>query len=169
MLGPGGMIFASVGSMLPFDRFVRGVDEWAAANPGTPVFAQIGDGEYQPKHCEWARIVPHADYRQRLIDCRLFVAHVGMGSILQALEIGKQMLLLPRHASLHEHTTEHQLHTADRFRNTAGLKIVDDLPSMHRAMTQMLEVPLTGSTSIEKFAPAGLTNKIGAYLTGAKR
>ena len=46
------MIFASVGSMLPFDRFVHGVDEWAAANPGTPVFAQIGNGAavLPPRH-----------------------------------------------------------------------------------------------------------------------
>ena len=163
------MIFASVGSMLPFDRFVRGVDEWAAANPETPVFVQIGAGEYEPVHCPWTRIVPHSEYRRRLEDCRLFVAHVGMGSILQALETGKQMLLLPRHAAWREHTTDHQLHTADRFRDTAGLKIVDDVPAMHLAMTEMLETPLHGSASIERFAPAGLTERVSAYLTGAKR
>ena len=58
------------------------LDEWAAANPSEPVYIQIGEGEYEPKHAPWTRIMPHAEYRQRLIDCSLFVAHggaVGLG------------------------------------------------------------------------------------------
>src|SRR5687768_13648940 len=98
------MIFASVGSMLPFDRFVQAVDEWAAANPQTPVYLQIGNGTYEPRHAEWVRIMPHAEYSRRLRECTLFVAHVGMGSILQSLEARKQMLLLPRLQRLGEHT-----------------------------------------------------------------
>ncbi|MFD2579020.1 hypothetical protein ACFSTD_11260 [Novosphingobium colocasiae] len=38
MLGRGAVIFASVGSMLPFERMVRWVDQWAGANPEAPVF-----------------------------------------------------------------------------------------------------------------------------------
>ena len=47
-------------------------------------------------------MVPPGDYQRRLGACTLFVAHVGMGSILQALEIGKQMVLLPRQAAQRE-------------------------------------------------------------------
>lgn len=158
------MIFASVGSMLPFDRFVRGVDEWAGANPGTPVFLQIGEGAYEPRHAQWARIVPHVDYSRRLRECTLFVAHVGMGSILQALEIGKQMLLMPRQASLREHTTEHQLHTAGKFRDTPGLLIVDDVPALQREMARLIVSPMTGAAGIEPFAPAAFTDRVQAYL-----
>lgn len=158
------MIFASVGSMLPFDRFVQGIDEWALANPETPVFLQIGEGAYEPRHCPWARIVPHADYAQRLKDCTLFVAHVGMGSILQALEIGKQMLLMPRQASLREHTTEHQLHTADKFRDTPGLLIVDDVPALQREMSRLVCEPMAGSAGIARFAAREFTGKVHAFL-----
>jgi hypothetical protein len=34
------MIFATVGTQLPFDRLLLGLDSWAAANPGIPVLAQ---------------------------------------------------------------------------------------------------------------------------------
>ena len=165
MLGPSGMIFASVGSMLPFDRFVEGVDAWAGANPGTPVFLQIGDGSYEPIHCPSARIVPHREYQRRLAECTLFVAHVGMGSILQALEIGKQMLLLPRHQSLREHTTDHQLHTADKFRDTPGLLIVDDVPAMQAEMTRLVHQPMQGSAGIPRFASSAMTDKVRDFLT----
>ena len=162
------MIFASVGSMLPFDRFVTAVDRWAGANPGCEVFLQIGDGQYEPVNCPWARIVTHSEYQRRLAECTLFVAHVGMGSILQALEIGKQMLLMPRHAALREHTTDHQLHTATKFRDTPGLLIVDDVDTLGREMTRLVETPMQGSAGISPFAPPAMIDRIRSFLETGK-
>ena len=158
------MIFASVGSMLPFDRLVAAVDDWAAANPTQDVFIQIGDGAYQPRHAPWVRMMPHGEYAERLRNSDLFVAHVGMGSILQALEARKQMLLMPRLASQKEHTTDHQLHTADRFRQTPGLMVVDDVPALQRAMTRLLLEPLQASAGIPRFAQPLLIEKVAEFL-----
>ena len=158
------MIFASVGSMLPFDRFVRAVDEWARDNPQEPVFIQIGEGEYEPQHAPWARLVAFSEYRQRLETCSLFVAHVGMGSILQGLELRKQMLLLPRHASLREHTTDHQLHTAARFGHVKGLRIVEDEDALQASMTELLAHPLPEAEGLAPFAPPAFTDNIAQYL-----
>jgi len=152
--------------MLPFDRLVRGVDDWAAANPDQAVFIQIGGGEYTPRHAEWARIVSHQEYERRLVECGLFVAHVGMGSILQALEARKQMLLMPRHATLREHTTDHQLHTADRFRDTPGLLIVDEVPALQREISRLVAEPMSGSAGIPRYAPASMTSRVAAFLQG---
>lgn len=168
MLGERPVIFASVGSMLPFDRFVRAIDEWAAANPATDVFIQIGNGEYEPQHAPFARIVTHQEYARRLRGCELFVAHVGMGSILQALEWRKQMLLLPRHASLGEHTTEHQLHTAARFKDTKGLKIVDDADALKAGISDLLANPMTPSDGISPYAPPAMLAKIEQFLKTGK-
>lgn len=164
MLGARAVIFASVGSMLPFDRFVKGVDDWALANPAVPVFLQIGDGAYEPRHCEWSRIVPQRIYQRHLKDCALFVAHVGMGSIMQALEARKQMLLMPRQASLREHTTEHQVHTAAKFGATPGLLIVEQVPELQSEMSRLIATPMTASVGIAPYAPDAMTNKIRAYL-----
>ncbi|MGE0776331.1 MAG: hypothetical protein AB7L36_15025 [Sphingomonadaceae bacterium] len=158
------MIFASVGSILPFDRLVRAVDEWAAANPGHDVFVQIGEGEYEPRHVPWARMMPHDEYRRRLVECSLFVAHVGMGSILQALEERKQMLLLARHNSLGEHTTDHQLHTAARFRDVPGLKIVDDAEHLKAEMSALVHHPMKQSDGISPYASQELIDNISDFL-----
>lgn len=159
------MIFASVGSMLPFDRLVMAVDAWAAANPSEEVFLQIGRGEYEPKHAPFVRMMPHTEYRRRLDDCDLFVAHVGMGSILQSLETRKQLLMLPRLAALKEHTTDHQLHTAARFRDVEGLLIVDDVAELQAAMTRLLREPLASSEGISRFATQPLIDNVSAFLT----
>jgi len=159
------MIFASIGSMLPFDRLTKGVDEWAAANPHTSVFLQIGEGEYEPRHCEWARIVPHIEYQRRLNQCSLFVAHVGMGSILQALEIGKHTLMMPRRAALREHTTDHQLQTAAKFRGVQGLRIVDEVADLQREISRLVHEPMSGSDGIPSTAPEAFTTRLNAFLT----
>jgi len=161
------VIFASVGSMLPFDRLVRAVDDWAAANPARPVFVQIGDGAYEPRHAPFARVMPQAEYRQRLRDCTLFVAHVGMGSILQALEDGKQMLMLPRLHALGEHTTDHQLHTAARFRDRPGLLIVDDVGQLQANMTRLLDTPLAAGHAISAEASPSLLAGVARFLDTA--
>lgn len=160
------MIFASVGSMLPFDRFVMAVDEWAAAHPSEDVFLQIGDGEYEPRHAPFARMMAHDEYRRRLGLCQLFVAHVGMGSILQSLEAGKQLLMLPRLARLREHTTDHQLHTAARFRNVRGLIVVESVEALQATMTQLLREPLSTSPGISDRAQAAMLERVADYLIG---
>ena len=163
------MIFASVGSMLPFDRFVMGVDEWAAAHPSEDVFLQIGRGEYEPRYAPFTRMMSHAEYRRRLDSCQLFVAHVGMGSILQSLEAGKRLLMLPRLARLREHTTDHQLHTAARFRNVHGLIIVDSVQALQATMTQLLREPAPTSAGISDRAPSAMLEQVADYLGGRSR
>jgi UDP-N-acetylglucosamine transferase subunit ALG13 len=161
-----GLVFASVGSMLPFDRFVKAVDEWARDNSGTEVLIQIGDGAYEPRFAPWTRIMPPAEYRANLDCCALFVAHVGMGSILQGLEAKKQMLLMPRRAEWREHTTDHQLHTAAKFRATQGLVIEEDEERLKAKITHLLANPLAGSADLSPYAPEQFTNSIAAFLRG---
>jgi len=158
------VIFASVGSILPFDRFVRAIDEWAGDNPGRDVFLQIGEGEYEPRNVPWARMMPHDEYRRRLCECSLFVAHVGMGSILQAMEERKQMLALARHNSLGEHTTDHQLHTAARFQGIAGLKIVDTADELKAEMSALIDNPMQQATAISSYASQELIENVAEFL-----
>ena len=168
MLGFGAVIFASVGSMLPFERLVRAVDAWAGANPGQAVFIQIGDTAYEPVHAPFARMIPMQDYRQRLRDCDLFVAHVGMGSILQELEDGKQALMLPRHREWGEHTTDHQIHTAERFGHLPGLKVVDTADDLQREMSAMLATPLSTGDTISNEASPELVAGVRDFLNGTR-
>jgi UDP-N-acetylglucosamine transferase subunit ALG13 len=162
------MIFASVGSMLPFDRLVRAVDEWAADNRDIPVFLQIGNGSYRPVHAECARMLAHHDYAARLKECRLFIAHAGIGSIVQALEIGRQTLMLPRLARLGEHTTDHQLHTVARFRETPGLRVAEDTAGLKEQIGALLADPLPGAASLPPHAPAEMLARVRGFLQAAR-
>jgi UDP-N-acetylglucosamine transferase subunit ALG13 len=163
------VIFASVGSMLPFERLVQAVDDWAGANLDQDVYIQIGEGKYQPRHAPFARIMTQSEYRERLRGCDLFVAHVGMGSILQGLEEKKQMLLLPRVMKLGEHTTDHQFHTAERFGHLDGIRIVQDVVALQQQMSLLLQTPLTPGAGISNDASPELISGITAFLNAARR
>ena len=168
MLGIGAVIFASVGSMLPFDRLVRAVDDWAAANPAHAVFLQIGDGAYRPRHAPFARILSPAEHRRQLAACDLFVAHAGIGSILQAREERKQTLVLPRRHALGEHTTHHQAHTARRLGDLPGLRVATDEDGLHRHMSAMLYTPVAIGEAPSPTASAGLIAGVAGFLDAAR-
>jgi UDP-N-acetylglucosamine transferase subunit ALG13 len=159
------VIFVSVGTMLPFERLVRGADDWARQNPLEPIFIQIGNGEYQPQHAPWTRIMPIAEYRERLETCDLFVAHAGIGSILQAVEFRKQQLLLPRHQSLGEHTTDHQLDTIERFGSLKGVRVVDQVSDLQFQMSEMLRHPLSADEPSAAHASPELLRNISTFFS----
>src|SRR5210317_929649 len=107
------MIFATVGTQLPFDRLIRSLDEWASQNPQVEIFAQIGQTNYVPRHMRWERVIPVNTFRAFLRKSDVVVAHAGMGTIISAIEIGRQVVVMPRRADLNEHRNDHQLATAE--------------------------------------------------------
>ena len=126
------MIFVTIGSMFPFDRLIRVMDAWALANPGQEVLAQIGDGAYEPKYTKFVRRLSQSDFGSTVARATLIVSHAGMGTVITAGRAGRPMVLLPRHQEWGEHTTDHQIATADWLSGKAGIHVAAtdaDLPA----------------------------------------
>jgi len=128
------MIFATVGTQLPFDRLIAALDDWAALNRHIEVFAQIGRGEHAPRHAAWARDLDPSAFRARMTACDTVVAHAGMGTIITGIELGKRVIVMPRRAALGEHRNEHQLATVARLSHLHGLAIVHDTAGLAAAL-----------------------------------
>jgi UDP-N-acetylglucosamine transferase subunit ALG13 len=150
--------------MMPFDRLVRAMDEWAAANPDVPVEIQIGRGKYEPRHAKFARLMPVGDYRQRVAAAQLFVAHAGMGSIIAAIEAGKPLLMLPRVMAEGEHNTDHQIATAASIGARPGLFVAADVADLKARTTAMLAGDAAPPAPISRFAETGFTDRIRAFI-----
>lgn len=135
------MIFVTVGTQLPFDRLVRGVDAWAAKNPHVDVRTQIGtigtDG-YQPGHMKSTPSIPPLEYDALCREADLIVAHAGTGSFIKALEVGTPILAMPRRGDLGEHRNDHQLATAAHFDGRGGIHIVHEADDIGTAIDQLL-------------------------------
>ncbi|AZL59906.1 glycosyl transferase family 28 [Tabrizicola piscis] len=132
------MIFATVGTQLPFDRLLLAVDTWASMHRDVPVVAQTGrtTTTYSNLTC-----LPHLD-QSRYSDCvaqaRVIVAHAGMGSILTAIEAGKPVILMPRRADLGEHRNDHQRDTAAEMSALSNVTVVEDSTALCTAISAAL-------------------------------
>ena len=157
-------VFVSVGSMMPFDRLTRAMDEWAATNPGIPVEIQIGKGDYEPRHAKWVRKLALPDYQARVAGCALFVAHCGMGSIISAIEAGKPILMLPRLQAMGEHNTDHQSATAKHVGIRPGLHVAADVDDLKARANALLADTGTAPAPISRFADPEFTARIRAFI-----
>lgn len=159
-------VFVSVGTMMPFDRLCKAMDEWAAANPDVDVEIQIGKGEYEPGTARWTRLMPVDEYREKIARADVFVGHCGMGSIITAIESGKPLVMLPRRKALGEHNTDHQLATAEHFGTRRGLHVCDDTDALKAKIDALVHGPSDTPEAIAPYADPALTDAIHRFIHG---
>ena len=152
------MIFATVGTQLPFDRLLLALDAWAAANRDVPVLAQTGATGRRFGHIQTVGHLGQPDYRRHIEAARLVVAHAGMGTILSAVELGKPAILMPRRASLGEHRNEHQTDTAREMARLSNVTVVEDAAALHGALDAaraqgFVASPARGTAEAEALSP----------------
>ena len=140
------MIFATVGTQLPFDRLIRALDQWASCHPHEELFAQIGQAEYIPVHMQWARTIPADTFRAKLQQCDTVVSHAGMGTIISAAELGKTVVVMPRRAELGEHRNDHQLATVERLGHLNGLRAAHESEDLARILDGVRAASPSSST-----------------------
>ncbi len=120
------MIFVATGTQFPFDRLIQYMDQWAEQND-EPVFAQIGEGEFQPKHTGWKRFLGQDEYNTAISEASVFISHAGMGNIISAKEHSIPIIVINRQADLGEHRNDHQ---------AEGLTWMGELEGVYAAKTQ---------------------------------
>ncbi len=131
------MIFVTVGTDQPFDRMMRVVDSWAAERSRIDIFAQIGEGGWEPSSIPFSPFLTPPEYKVRFDQARVIIAHAGMGTILSALIYGKPILVMPKLASLGEHRNEHQLATARRMMSQGTVSVAFDEAELREKLDQL--------------------------------
>ena len=158
------MIFVTVGSQLPFDRLIQTMDSWAAHNKNYPVFAQIGISDYKPQHIQFCQTMTPEIYSAYLEKADFVVAHAGMGTIISALEIGKQLILMPRLAGKGEHRNDHQLATAKRFSELSHVIIANNETELAALLDSLKDNKFDHINKQETQASPRLINAIKQFL-----
>jgi exopolysaccharide biosynthesis glucuronosyltransferase PssE len=165
------LILLTVGTQLPFDRLVKAVDAWCAANPGVTVVGQIGDpgpNGYRPAHFKWHSFIAPRKLEELMSQADFVIAHAGMGSIISALRHGRPIVIMPRRALFGEHRNEHQLATASRLAGRQGLHVAEDELKLPAAL-QLATAPADRRSSLlSAYAQPRLVQSIRRYiLTGS--
>jgi UDP-N-acetylglucosamine transferase subunit ALG13 len=160
------VIFVTIGSMFPFDRLIQAMDGWAAAHPGTELLAQIGEGAYVPVHMPHVRRLDQADFARTVEGAELVVAHAGMGSVITASQYGKPIVMTPRLQHQGEHTTDHQIATANWLRGKPGVYIADTDAELGPRIAEALAAGPPSAPIFPPEAPAEFVARIRACILG---
>lgn len=155
-------IFVTVGAQMPFDRMVRAIDEWAGVRNRSDVFAQVGPAEYIPSHIQWTRFLEPPEFAEHYRNARVIIAHAGTGSILQALELGKPILVMPRRAALRETRNDHQVATAERFQSLGRIPVAWDEADL-RSQLDKIDT-LVSERVVGPYASPQLIDRIARFL-----
>ena len=161
------MIFVTVGTDQPFDRMVKVVDAWAAERGRTDLFAQIGDGGWEPKSIRFANFLNPVEFKEHFSAARVIIAHAGMGTILSALHHGKPILVMPKKASLGEHRNEHQLATARQMMSMGNVTVAFDEAELREKLDHIDE--LLPKEKIAPVASGPLIDGIHRFIFAPRR
>jgi UDP-N-acetylglucosamine transferase subunit ALG13 len=160
------VIFVTVGSMFPFDRLVRAMDGWAAAHPGAELLAQIGGGSYEPAHMRWQRRLERTEFDAAVRGARLVVAHAGVGSVVTARTFGTPAVVLPRRQALGEHTSDHQIETANWLRGKSGIHVADAETDLDARIAEAIADGADAGEVIAQTADPAFIARIRAFIAG---
>ncbi|MBI1849668.1 MAG: hypothetical protein HYR85_04935 [Planctomycetes bacterium] len=151
---------------MPFDRLVRGVDEWALRQGRSDAFAQIGPTDWHPRHIAWTKFLDQSEFREKVRSATAIVAHAGMGSIITAREMGKPILVMPRRGDLQETRNDHQVATARIFREFGWVAVALDERELDARLDELST--LTASGALAPQASDRLISALRGFIDGAR-
>ena len=131
------MIFVTVGTHeQPFNRLIKKVDELKRDGViQEDVIMQTGFRTYEPKYCEWSKLIPYQQMIKNVEDARIVITHGGPASFIMPLQIGKVPIVVPRQHKFDEHVNDHQVEFARNVAERMGTIIpVEDIEKLEEVI-----------------------------------
>lgn len=133
------MIFVTVGTHeQAFDRLLKKIDELKRDGIiEDEVIMQTGFSTYDPKYCQWKKLLPYQKMREYVDEARIVITHGGPASFIMPLRIGKIPIVVPRQKQYEEHVNDHQLEFAQNVAERMGTIIpVEDVKELGRVIME---------------------------------
>ena len=127
------MIYVTVGTHeQPFDRLIKCVDELKGNGIiKDDVVIQYGYSNYLPRNCTGKKLFDKQDMIKNYEKAGIIIMHGGPSSIIQALQLGKIPIVIPRQKKFGEHINDHQLKfcraVSECYNNIILVEEIDDL------------------------------------------
>lgn len=132
------MIFVTVGTHeQPFNRLIQKVDELKRDGIiQEEVIIQTGFSTYEPKYCQWKKLIPYQEMIKNVENARIVITHGGPASFIMPLQIGKTPIVVPRQHQFDEHVNDHQVEFARNVSQRMGTIIpVEHIETLESIIT----------------------------------
>ena len=127
------MIFVTVGTHeQPFNRLIQKVDELKRDGIiKEDVIMQIGFSTYEPKYCQWDKLISYKKMKENIDSSRIVITHGGPASFLMPLQVGKIPIVVPRQHQFNEHVNNHQVEFAENVaKRMKNILVVTDIEKL---------------------------------------
>lgn len=148
------MIFATVGTQIPFDRLIKAIDKVCAnLSVNEQVIAQIGDSNYKAVNIKTVCHLDKEAFDLHIRNASCIIGHAGMGTIAIAMEYSKPLLVMPRLNKYGEVVHDHQIDIAKKFEKLGYLLVAYTEDQLSNKVKQLKTfVPRLRNAEPEKVA-----------------
>ena len=136
------MIFVTVGTHeQPFNRLIQYIDELKRDSEiDEEVFIQTGYSTYEPKYCQWSKMISYNEMLKKVEEARIVITHGGPASFIMPLQIGKIPIVVPRKQEYGEHINNHQVEFTRKIAKIKGnIIIVENIQILGIVISQYEE------------------------------
>jgi beta-1,4-N-acetylglucosaminyltransferase len=128
------LVYVTVGTLfLDFPRLVLAADA-IARDTGERVVVQTGLGTTLPVCAEHFDFKPRDEVLDIQREARVVVAHAEIGCVIDALEAGRPLVVVPRFRRFNEHLTDHQLDLARAVARRGWGLCIEDIAELAGAV-----------------------------------
>ena len=162
------MIFVTVGTHeQPFNRLIQKVDELKRDGViQEEVIIQTGYSTYEPKYCQWSKLIPYQQMVKNVEDARIVITHGGPASFIMPLQIGKIPIVVPRQHQFGEHVNDHQVEFTRNVAERMGtIIVVEDVDQLADIIVDYHENGKKGLRSNTKQFNSEFENIVGKLFT----
>jgi UDP-N-acetylglucosamine transferase subunit ALG13 len=136
-------IFVTTGTQLPFDRLIGLVDKWAELNKDVDIVAQTANSDVKYYNIKCVDFLSPQEYESNVNLADVIIGHAGMGTIITGIEKSKVTILMARKFEYGEHRNDHQIATAEKFKDTKGIYVAESEADLIRLLNSRNELPKT--------------------------
>ena len=148
------MIFVTVGTHeQQFNRLIEKIDNLKKDGIiEDDVFIQIGFSTYEPRYCEWKKLVSYDEMTEYISKARVVITHGGPATFMSVLSSGKKPIVVPRLKKFGEHVNDHQLKFCKEVEKRLGnIVVVQDIVDLSDTLTNFSHDEAENSSNTKQF------------------
>lgn len=158
-------IFVTVGNDLhSFHRLIEEVDGLSQKTDQRFVI-QYGYSSYVPRHVKQKdKFLSRDDFYDQFMSADIVVSHAGIGTIIDAIQSQKKLVIVPRQKKFDEHFNDHQLEIAKEVEGKyVNLAVIYDISQLEAGIGGLLNKDVQFPDP-PKIASLGLVKEIKDFI-----
>lgn len=148
------MIFVTVGTHeQPFNRLIQEVDHLVETGViKEEVFIQTGYSIYEPKFCQWSRLISFEQMSEFMQKADIIITHGGPATFMSAIANGKKPIVVPRQEKFGEHVNDHQVDFAQQVKERYNsIEVVTEISELGNYLNRYLKIDGNESSNNKLF------------------